>query len=183
MKLPSIMFITQNPIKLVENCNTIAATPLEILKSVLTNYSPFKSKLVNNNDTEYIPISQYLYDDISHLKEINENKYKYFMTLYNFMIDSHGQEFIDLIFVKDQNQIIQSVNNALTFISDKVYKTDLMLLIFKSSKETIESYSSIPNLIYSAIQQNFNIKDQREIDDSIMITIERRRNDNVNNAN
>lgn len=74
---------------------------------------------------------------------------------------------------------------------DKVYKTDKVQIAFESGKNVFQSddnrvelESNYPNLIYSALQQNFIIKEHRSMLNTKIIAIEKRGEDNnVYNAN
>ena len=131
-------------------------------------------ELLHENITD-----EYLFNWLDINNEINQIRQKY------------GHEFVDMIITDDNDAIIKSINDVIIFLMDKVFKIDKVQIafefgktLFETNDNKIELESNYPSIIYSALQQNFIIKEHREVLNIKIITIEKRSEDNnVNYAN
>lgn len=157
MTTPTVFFGYLNMLYIEHACKQYAGMPFDKLKTTLTQYAPIKS---NSDDREIVTIGQLLYSDIELAKRGNVSDYNKLESMYNTLVNTYGQEFIDLIITKDEDRVVSSIAEVLDFIMDKVYKTNELKVSFLETLKDDVYKSNYPSLIYSAIQQHFIIKDQ-----------------------
>ncbi|MCM1220540.1 MAG: hypothetical protein NC548_39240 [Lachnospiraceae bacterium] len=98
------------------------------------------------------PIHEILYSDIEKYGTMEVK------SSYQGFVEKYGQETCDLIFPKDESFIKDKIARTISFVMDKVYNCDKLMIIIHG--DTINSRfdrSSIPNLIHASIQENFNV--------------------------
>lgn len=118
---------------------------------VISNHYVVTS-IIGTPDKHDCPIHEILYDDIvsygtSAVKEV-----------YQQFVERYGHGPCDLVFPKDENFIIEKIAGTILFVMDKVYNCDkLMITVYGNIRSSRFDRSSIPELIYSSIQENFDI--------------------------
>ena len=94
---------------------------------------------------------------------------------YNELIEEYGKAAVDLVVLEDEKIIQNKIADVLKFAMDKVYKSDTIRIEFIRYMEPWMHTSSIPDLIYSAAGENFDIKDQYLLGQQNYIVITRRK--------
>lgn len=162
-------------------CNLYAGVPLDKLKEAFKVCAIMTSPAEEN--VEFIICGQILFNDIELLSVSNPDLYEKYYKVYKELNSIHGNEFMDLVVTKDTDSITESLVDALNFLMDTVYKTSEITVEFiDCNKGEYTFLSEYPNLIYSAIQEHFNIKEQKFHLAGRVITIKKRseENDNAN---
>ena len=102
-----------------------------------------------------------IYDILySDMKKYND---EYINNFYDKFVEKYGQSNIDKIILKDENPIRNKLYSILVFAFDKVYKCDTIEIRFWKGEEFKDFHSSISNIIYSVIDENFTILNQTNI--------------------
>jgi hypothetical protein len=114
------------------------------------------------------PIMDFLKSDIYNSKN---NK---IIKCYERFVDKYSKEKVDLLILDDERIIQNKILHILNFAMDSIYKSDTMRVEFYRYKETKDKENSIPNLIYSTIGENFDIKKQYLIGQINYIIIKKR---------
>lgn len=188
MHKPIVHLVYALPQALEEICNKIVDQPIEKIKTVFDSYSPIK---VTDTIDEIVTIPHILYDDI----KINME----YMKIYEKLVDEYGQELIDIIVIKDTKPVMEKIISAINLIFDSMTKPNDILIHAISSIQRYDlggkylnhfygathfiddvTNSKYPELIYYAIQKNFNIKYQSPTLNKIRMVIIERRNENGN---
>lgn len=190
---PSILFKYFYLTELKEVCSIYAQW--SSISEDLVSYSISSIKKDNELDNVHIvTLPRFLMSDIQLLHEntTEEDLFNWmdFNEEITKMHDEYGHEFMDMMITDDNDSIIKCITDAINFLMDKVYKTNKVQIAFESGKNVFQSdnrvelESNYPNLIYSALQQNFIIKEHRSMLNTKIIAIEKRSEDNnVYNAN
>lgn len=186
MAIPTVVFMYLTPYQLEYACKCFAGIQIDKLESTFNSYASLSIK--NEDGVERIFMGQILYDDFNLVGKDEDLPFNYndLMNAYNKMVNKYGQEFMDILVIKDNDIIIKNITDVINFIFDDVYKVDTINISFidnTKDESFIPSNSNYPNLIYSAIQQHFIIKEQIFHFGGRVITIKKRREENVDNAN
>lgn len=174
-RIPTVSFVYLTIPHMEYICNQYADMPLDKLKEALSKYSSLNDPK-DEDFVELVSMGHFLYDDI----ELNKNEE--FTEVYNQLVENHGQEFMDLVVTKDTDSIKSNILEFIDFVMTKLYHKSTIRVSFIDTNDNLETKSDYPNLIYSCIQEHFNIKEQCFYYGVKIITIEKRREDNVNNA-
>ena len=175
---------TDDVIKYIRDCCIkYAATSLDSVKQVISHYGAISTI----SGIEFITFPQILYFDIENISEYNKNiDYDLLMQEYNNLINTYGNELINLIITKDNDVIITRINEIVNFLMDTVYHTNIALVMFDNDNINHSLYSS---LINSSLMNNFDVNNIispstiKSNNDFKKIIIKKRGNENVNNAN
>lgn len=87
--------------------------------------------------------------------------------------EEYPSEIISFVFPKKIENIKRKVINTIYFAMDKVYKSSSILIVFLEC-----SGSSIPNTIYTAIQEGFQIEDEYVNENMHHVLIQKRSDQN-----
>jgi len=177
--IPTIAFMNLGPSDMEHACEVYAGIPLDTLEESINDYLSI-SDIKYHSNFEYVCMGQILYDDC---KFLEDNTRDIFINLYKHLRNKYGQKFMDIIVTKNNDKIVKNITNVINFMFDKVFKTDTIQVIFSNVSGNKNEKSNYPNLIYSALQQNFIIKSQRENEMNHFIIIQKGSIQNVNNAN
>jgi len=116
------------------------------------------------------PIYEILYDDIM------ESKDQSIHDTYETLVERYGQEVCDLVFPKDVDFIKDKIHRTILFAMDKVYNCDKLMVTFLANDPKVPgSTSSMPQLIYEVIQENFDIIEQMQSGIKHQISIRKRK--------
>lgn len=148
------------------------------LRCVIDNYT-----LTRDQDDPMIQLCSIIEIPFGDLQKIQENHR--LLDTYNNLVNTFGQEVVDLCIPKNSDSIKEKIAKIIIFTMDKVYNSDNLRIEFNKytlpevSGKIMRAESSIPNMIYEAAQENFDIVDQELSGQLYYIQIERRRNENV----
>ena len=178
MSIPKVEFKYMHVDDIIHACEECVKLSTENLKCIFNNYACIQ--LLDAADIEIVTFPQILYYDIEN--EPDEENRNIYHNYYKDACEMYNKECVDIIVTRDLNSIIGNIKNILNFLI-KVYNTDTMEVIFEDSINVFGSKSTYPKLIYLVLLNNFIIKHQRRNNNIRIITIEKRSNENVNNAN
>lgn len=112
--------------------------------------------LTSQDDNEFhhdCPMVELLKKDIDSSRQLVQDYYQ-------GLINDHGKELVDLLIIEDEKFLQDKILDALNFAMDKIYKSNTIRVEFLKYIRSPSKISSIPNLIYSTIGENFDIIDQ-----------------------
>ena len=176
MNFPTLAFVYLGISDMESACSIYAGTPLNKLEIIANNYTPISYEYKYGREFEHIYSNQILYDDHEFMNDDSKNN---FINTYNQLVNKYGQQFMDIVITKDNDKVIENIINAINFMFDKVYsKYNTIEIVFSNVAGTKNEKTNYHKLIYSALQQNFIIKSQRENKTNYFITIEKRGNNN-----
>ena len=156
------------PQSLEKICDKIADLPLEVIIKTFDSYSPIT---IADTFVDIITIPHILYDDIKDNSE--------YLETYEKLLDKYGQEFMDIIVIKDTELIMEKVISVINLIFESYNSNEILIHVTSSymNLNNINDNSKYLELIYYAIQKNFNIKYQSPVLGMVIIE---RRNENGN---
>lgn len=164
-----VISFTYIPMELIASLEEILSSNGSMLKDICNRYV-----LVSNDDTNPLhhdcPIIELVKKDIDAVRNP-----AIILDQYNNLVEEYGQGVVDLVVLEDDKIIQKKITDVLKFAMDKVYKSDIMRIEFIKYLEPLMYTSSIPNLIYSAAGENFDIIDQRVIGQENYVVIKRRK--------
>ena len=185
---PTILFRYLRVSDLMEVCSVCSnlQTDKEKLSSVLGNMvSCTINKIDNIENAEMVCLPRILEDDIQLLTDDDNASFNRndFNELLMNLTEKYGYDFMDLIITDDNESIIKSITDVINFLMKDVFKSNRVRIAFTTIANDMGVESNYPTLIYSSLQQNFIIKEHSFMLNLKIITIEKRSEDNVNNAN
>lgn len=109
-------------------------------------------------------------------KDVLSSGQSWVLKYYNNLIKKFGKELVDLLIIEDEEIIKNKILYIINFAMNFVYKSNALRIEMLKYKESPREISSIPNLIYSTIGENFDIIDQYLLGQQNYIIIKKRSN-------
>lgn len=161
----------------IQRLSSVMVVKPYALRCVINNYT-----LTRDQDDPLIQLCPIIEIPFADLQNIQEDHH--LLDTYNNLVNTFGQEVVDLCIPKDIDPIRKKILKIIMFAMDKVYNSDKIRIEFNRynlpevSGKIVRAESSIPSMIYEAAQENFDIVDQELSGQLYYIQIEKRRNNN-----
>ena len=137
---------------------------------------------------ECVVLPRILADDIERLKHTSTEdsyfNYDDFISMRNKMKNKFGDKLLESIISTDIEAMINNITSSINFLMNDVFKTNTVVISYRDMDNVLGISSTYPTLIYSALQQNFIIKEHKQYFGIPVITITKKGEcDNVDDAN
>ena len=109
----------------------------------------------DNNPTHHdCPVTSLLLDDVKRCQDPKIEK------CYQQLVDTYSQQVVDQFILPESGQLVHKIINAIEFTMDIYGESEIAVMVFTGSKINKTYPSSIPLLIYHAIQLEYHIMSQ-----------------------
>ncbi|MCM1439694.1 MAG: hypothetical protein NC131_10935 [Roseburia sp.] len=103
------------------------------------------------------PVPDFYYDEVMEDRTFRQT------STYNRLVETFGQESVDLLVLKDLKVVVQRTRDILDLAMDKVFKCDTMGVVIESENFFPMNYDSVPHAIYATLRTFYGCKSREDV--------------------